>query len=312
MPGNKTESNCLNALPLFLQPWWLELTCGPGNWHGCTAHRGGRLVGYLPYYLSKRAGLRTIRMPPLTPYLGAWLDYSGCSQKRVGRHDFETEVLSELVRQLPRVTWYHQVHPPQLQNWLPFHWQGYRQSTRYTYLLEEKDEETIWRGLEDKVRNVIRKAEKEGLRVGEETELSVLRQVCRSTFGRQGMSSPFERPLLDSLHAAISSRRLGRILAARDADDAVHAALYLVWDQDAAYCWIMGADTRLRRSGAVQLLLWQAIRRAISMGKTFNFEGSMLPQVEPVFRAFGGERRPVHQIFKASNPLFDALISAFR
>ncbi|MEY3368642.1 MAG: hypothetical protein RI973_1797, partial [Bacteroidota bacterium] len=266
----------------------------------------------LPYLLSNRAGLRIIRMPPLTPYLGAWLDYSGCSQKRVCRHDFETEVLSELISQLPRATWYHQVHPPQLQNWLPFHWKGYRQSTRYTYLLEEKDEEATWRGLEDIVRNKIRKAEKEGIRVGEESDLAFLRQVCRSTFGHQGLASPFELPLLDGLHAAISSRRQGQILVARDAAGAVHAALYLVWDQDAAYCWIMGADTRLRRSGAVQFLLWQAIRQAISMGKTFNFEGSMLPQIEPVFRAFGGERRPVHQIFKASNRLLDALFTLLR
>jgi hypothetical protein len=300
------------GLPLFLQPWWLDLTCGPGNWHCCTVHRGSRLVGYLPYFLRAHAGLKTIRMPPLTPYLGAWLDYSECSPKRVGRYDFETEVLSELIRQLPRVSWYHQVHPPQLQNWLPFHWQGYRQTTRYTYLLEEKEEETAWHGLEDHVRNRIRKAEKEGIRVGEERELDVLQRACCSTFGRQGLASPFEGQLMEQLHAAISSRQQGQILAARDASGAVHAALYLVWDADCAYCWIMGADTGLRRSGAVQLLLWQSIRVALAMGKAYNFEGSMLPHIESVFRAFGGERRPVHQIYKSSNRLLDALFTAFR
>jgi hypothetical protein len=71
-------------------------------------------------------------------------------------------------------------------------------------------------------------------------------------------------------------------------------------------------DEVLGSNGAVQQLIWHAIQEVMKMGKSFNFEGSMLPHIEPVFRAFGAERKPVYQIYKASNKIIYALLELLR
>ena len=74
-----------------------------------------------------------------------------------------------------------------------------------------------------------------------------------------------------------------------------------MWDKESSYNLVLGVDENLRSSGAAQLLMWEAIKLASDHVKSFNFEGSMLPHVEPVFRHFGGRRVPYFRVFKDKN-----------
>ena len=76
----------------------------------------------------------------------------------------------------------------------------------------------------------------------------------------------------------------------------MHAALYLVWDERAAYYLLGGGDPELRNSGAHSLIMWEAIKHAATVSKTFDFEGSMVEPVERFFRAFGGRQVPYHRV----------------
>jgi hypothetical protein len=66
--------------------------------------------------------------------------------------------------------------------------------------------------------------------------------------------------------------------------------VYLVWDAESAYSLMSGNDPRLRSSGAISLLRWEAIKFAREVTRRFDFEGSMLEPVERFFRAFGGRQ----------------------
>lgn len=298
----------LENCPIFYQAWWLNVVCGKGRWKVCTAfNKDGKPVGVLVYPLQKIAGLDIIRTPPFTPYLGVWLDYSGCNERNVSRYSFENEAISSLVKQLPKVVWYHQVHPFQLENWLPFYWNGFRQTTRYTYVFEKIDIEKINAGLREDVRNKLRKADSMGLRVIDTDDIEVFIRVLNHTFKRQGLPNHTNNQLFRQLHDAIQERQSGKIFLASDAGGDIHAALYMIWDNNSAYCWQLGANTSLRKSGAVQLLIWHSIKEASKIVETYNFEGSILPHIEPVFRAFGAARKPVFQIRKFGNRFLEAL-----
>lgn len=296
------------ACPIFQQAWWLDIVCKSGEWKLLSAkNKQGEILGTLPYFITRIAGMRLIRTPPFTPYLGVWLDYSKCSGSLAKRYGFENEVIADLVKQLPKVASYHQVHPEQLQNWLPFYWLGYRQTTRYTYIFEELNPVRIWEGMKDKTRNLIRKARRLGLSVRQENDLEKFLVLQAKTFARQGISLRQDADIFRSLHEEIHRRGQGAIYFAEDESGIAHAALYLVWDAETAYCWQLGADTELRKSGAVQLLLWHSIEAASQKVRRYNFEGSILPHIEPVFRAFGAERKAVFQIRKFGNRFLEAL-----
>jgi len=72
------------------------------------------------------------------------------------------------------------------------------------------------------------------------------------------------------------------------------------------YYLLAGSDGRTRHHGALALLIWEALRLASHLGVVFDFEGSMLPRVERMFRAFGAEQRPYLQLWH-SNGRIDEL-----
>jgi hypothetical protein len=59
---------------------------------------------------------------------------------------------------------------------------------------------------------------------------------------------------------------------------------------DGASYLMGGSDPSLRTSGAMSLLMWEAIKFAGQVARRFDFEGSMLRPVERFFRAFGGRQ----------------------
>ena len=92
---------------------------------------------------------------------------------------------------------------------------------------------------------------------------------------------------------------------AKDDNDKVHACLLWIHDANSAYYLIGGADQEHKNSGAMSLLMWNAIKDSKSVSleqekklKQFNFEGSMIPAIEKYLRGFGGVLTPYSCLYK--------------
>lgn len=293
-------------LPLFFQPWWLDSTCTGRPWDICLSQDGvGRITGVLPYCLDLKFGFQVIRMPLLTPYLGVWFNYPEGQTNPHGRLSFERSVVDELIQQIPKVAYFEQYFLPGFTDWLPFYWQGYCQQTHYTYRLgHTPDINRLFLGLKGNVRNKVRKAGKV-VKAEESNDLHTFFRLLELTFQHQGRPAPFSFSFLEKLDAALVKRSSRKIYLAKDEAGRTHAAIYLAWDHSRMYNLALGADPELRQSGAAPFLLWRGIRDAMHAGLAFDFEGSMLAGVEPLFRSFGATQTPYFSIFKARNKLFE-------
>jgi Acetyltransferase (GNAT) domain len=279
------EIHCAHAL--FQQPWWLDAVA-PGAWDAAVVTNDGEVVGRLPYVRMRRFGLTILGQPLLTQFLGPWIrPGTGKIHTRLER---EYDILRGLIAALPKHDVFLQDFHHSLTNCLPFYWQGFSQSVRYTYIIEQLDDlDAIWNGFRKTVRAHIRKAEQEiVVRATDDVEPFIA--LHRMTYERQGMALPYSADLIRRLDAACSARGVRRILLAEGADGTPHAAVYLVWDAESAYSLMSGNDPRLRSSGAISLLRWEAIKFAREVTRRFDFEGSMLEPVERFFRAFGGRQ----------------------
>ncbi len=297
-------------MPLFLQPWWLDVVCEKGQWNACLATDGaGQVLGVMPYYQRRQWSFDTLRMPPLTPYQGAWLLYPP-TLKPSRIHSFEKKVLEQLIGQLPKFAYYAQCHPRQLQNWLPFYWQGYRQTTRYSFVLEDLSKlGKVEQGLDSAVRNKIRKAQRQ-VNVEETEDIALFYSINTKTFARQNIAVPYSFSFFKRLDAALVKQGRRSILLAKDQVGQCHAAIYLIWDDRVMYNLALGADPNYHSSGAVQLLLWEGIQMAAQKGMQFDFEGSMMKNIESLFAAFGGKAKPYFKIFKSQSRLLKVLLAA--
>lgn len=291
---------------IFSQPWWLDAVA-PGQWDEVVVNDSEQVVARMPFVIRKRLGLTFLTMPHLTQSLGpSFLEREAKYAKRLAR---EKDLMTRLIEKLPKHDWFNQRFHCSVTNWLPFHWRGFEQTTRYTYRLGNlSDLDGIWSGFLTNIRTDIRKAEK---RVAVRTDLGVEKflDVNEMTFKRQGRELPYSRDLVKRIDEACGNRDCRKIFFAEDSKGRVHASVYIVWDERAAYYLMGGSDPELRNSGATSLAIWSAIRFAVNVTNTFDFEGSIVERIERFFRAFGGQQVPYFHVTKQSRRM-RALMSA--
>jgi hypothetical protein len=293
--GTRMSSNC--AYCIFQEPWWLDAVAA-GAWRSLEVNRGAQIAARMPITMQRKYGLKIIRQPPLTPTLGPWFRLSRENASR--RMIEQKELFNELIDQLPKADYFEVYFNHRVTNWLPFYWRGFKQTTRYTYVLNDlSNMGKVWGDLQAELRTQIRKAEKR-LSVRRDLSVDALLDLVELTFARQGRKLPFPREIVHRIDQACTARQARHIFFAQDADERIHAALYVVTDAEYAYYLLGGADPLLRNSGAQSLLFWEAIKIAAAMNLKFDFEGSMIEPIERVFRAFGAVQVPYLKVYNAS------------
>ncbi|WP_123041913.1 GNAT family N-acetyltransferase [Cohnella candidum] len=290
-------------IPLVNQDWWLDATVGESNWDVLLVERGGEVVASLPYHRTKKLLFDVIEMPYLTLTMGIWIKYPK-GQKYATRLSYEKEIYLELIDRLPKVDYYTQHFHWHITNWSTFYWRGFRQTTRYTYVLENlQDTERLYANLKEKTRNEIRKAEKQ-LRIVESDDIEAFHRINEMTFERQGVKMPHTLEFIRKVDKACRERNCRKIWFAVDREGRVHSAVYIVWDEHCAYYLLGGGDPELRKSGASSLLLWEAVKRLSGVTKNLDLYGGMHEPVETFFRSFGAVQKPYFQISKINGKLF--------
>ena len=299
------SENIASTYSIFQQPWWLDAVA-PGQWDEISIPSGGQVVARLPFVTKKRFGLTYLLSPPLTPALGPWL--RATTAKYTTELSRQKKLFEELIERLPKFDLFRQNFSPKITNWLPFYWAGFKQTTLYTYRIEDLTGlDRVWKDFRENIRREIRKAKKI-VSIRDDLEFDKFIDIYYLTFKRQGIAIPHQRKLLYRLDDACQKHNARRILFAHDKENRIHAVVYFVWDQTTGYYLMGGGDPALRNSGAGSLLMWEAIQFASRVTKVFDFEGTMIEPIERFFRAFGAKQVPFFQVTKMSRRM-QALIS---
>jgi hypothetical protein len=286
------------SIPLSSQAWWLDATVGADRWSVALVERGGKVIAAMPYVKRTKYGFVILTQPRSGHGLGPWLACEDAKPARVLGQ--QKELMTNLIEQLPRFDHFAQAWDYNHTNWLPFAWKGFRQTTKYTYLLDDlSDSEALWNGMQPNIRAEIRKAgSRHGLEVRDDLGIDEFIKLNQQVFSRQSMAQPYTEDYVRRLDAACAERGARKIFIAVDKEGRRHSGVYLVWDERAAYYLMGGSDPVLRTSGAASLCMWEAIRFSSGVSRTFDFEGSMLEPVERFFRAFGARQQPYFLITK--------------
>ncbi len=282
-------------LPLFLQDWYLDAVCDGGSWDAAIVRKGKAVVGVLPYFLKQKLHWRYVAMPPLAKMMGPFL----LPEYRAPRR--EIPLLNELIDQLPRLAAFQQDFNYTAADWLPFYWRGFRQTTRYSYVLPLAKMEKLRENLSPDYRNNKLPKAAAQVKVHTGNDLNLFFRVHNSSFERQGLEAPVAFDFLQRLDQALADHRAREIFWATDLKSgAVHSVAYLVWDKQSAYYLMAGDDPALRASGAGILLAWEAIRYTKeTLGlAAFDFAGSMIRPIERVRRQFGAVQKPYFRVQK--------------
>jgi hypothetical protein len=288
-------------IPVFSRDWWLDTVCGE-KWDVLLYEEKGRIHAAMPLYLPLP---KTVSMPPYTQTMGIWFAAESGDTKYTTALGKRRKIASAFVEELKTYNSFLQNFHYEITDWLPFYWAGYRQTTRYTYLLHHiRQTGRLWENMSLQVRRHITKATRQRLTVRPGIPAEDFLRVHALTFERQGRKPEHTDTLKRLIHVCTGQNR-GDLWGAYDESGRLHAAAFTVRQESAACYLAGGADPALRSSGAQSLLLWEAIRHASAFTDLFDFEGSMIPGVERFFREFGAVQTPYFTISRGKPDVWE-------
>ncbi|MFP4058073.1 MAG: GNAT family N-acetyltransferase [Candidatus Brocadiia bacterium] len=297
---------------VFCRSWWLRAVCSEGDeLRILVLRRGGDIAAGIPLPSYRKLGLTAVHMPKLTQTLGVLLaPPAGESYER--NLSNEMGVLKRLVEEIPRVHHFNAFCHYSFTNWLPFYWAGYRQTTRYTYVIQDlSDPEAVWARFSKEKRKNVRKAQK-AVSVHRDLPPRDFYDFHDRTLRQQGQTIFYSWELFRRLHDEARERDAGRIWHAVDDQGTLHAAHFVLYDRRSAYYLISAIDPELRRSCAPALLLQQTMEDLSGTSQAFDFEGSMIEGVELSARQFGARQMPYFHLHQNNLPLWAKAALALR
>ncbi len=284
--------------------------CGPENWDVLLVEKGGQIAAAMPYYKQTMTGFNLITMPPLTQTMGLWIKYQPNMVSQASRIKYENDIMASIIDQLPGFDYFKQNFHYSFTNWLPFSWKGFEQTTRYTYVIENlENTEELFNNLKGSVRTDIRKAEKE-FKYVDSDDIDKFYKLNELVFGKADKKMSYDYDLVKRLDTAAAKEGKRKILLAENDKGEAAAGIYIVWDDDCVYYIMSGSDPKFGNTGAPSMLIWEAIKFASSFAKSFDFEGSMMEQLEKFFRSFGAVQKPYFRIIKVNSRLLKLAFAA--
>jgi hypothetical protein len=284
---------------VFCRPWYLNAL--RGDVRVLAYIEGDHLIAGIPLYFQHWLGLRLCRMPRLVHTWGVIME--PLEGKRATVASREMEILKLFAKELSKEKFFIQSFHPTLSNWLPFYWNGFRQTTHFTYVLEDfPDLDKIWDQMGANVRRNIHKAERAGIKIVP-CNSDLVAATAEKTFKHQCKKMPYSRSYINQLYLAAKQNSAGECFAAIDKQGKTHAATFVVWDHKRAYYLASGTDPKLRTSGAQSLLIWHLLEFTAGLAGTFDFVGSVVEPIGRFFGKFGAKLVPHNRIMKLPWPV---------
>lgn len=290
-------------MPIFSKDWFLDAVYDEA-WDVVTVERNNEIVASLPFVLKKKGFFKIINHHFFTQTMGPFIrpDYRNPKQ--------ELKLMKELINALPECAGFDQHFHYSITNWLPFKWEGYQETTSYTYVLEDiTDTQKIWDGFISDYKNKIEKA-KTVVEIVDDRSLEDFYNTAKLTFDRQGKKMIYDLDFLERFDSRLYMESRNKIFFAQDRKTGeIHAVLYMTLGDEAAHMHLAGANPELRNSNAGIYLVWHAIQYASEKEKLkkFDFQGSVIPQIERVHRNCGAIQKPFFRVWKHHSRMFRML-----
>jgi lipid II:glycine glycyltransferase (peptidoglycan interpeptide bridge formation enzyme) len=286
---------------IFNSVSWIQLY-GSNLEHYGIFDNDQKLIAAFYLYKTKMMGLAYYKNPPYTPHIG-WC-YKNKASNKANALTFDKNLISELADFMASLKGglYTLAMPASVTDAQPFIWKKFKTIPNYTYHLDLRlsADELLQNMTADK-RNSLKKAEKDQLQTQLTTDYAAVEQLILKTFSRKQKSidAAFVKKILHTFANSENSFAFVTSLNGKPI-----SAAFCIFDRTTCYYLLGGYDNENKHQGAGVSSIWNAILHAKAKGlTTFDFEGSMLPEVEKFFRGFGGNLIPYYTVNKALLPV---------
>lgn len=291
-----------SAIPIFQQHWWMEAVCQGKRWDVLLSYRGGRIAGALPFLYGRRFSLRYVLQPQLTQYSGPWLSTALGEEERLRTIDDLAEQVDDM-----HLALFAQHFSPTIDNWLPFYWRGYHQTTRYTYRFDPlRPVDELMAAAQPQRRKRLGVLA-EQCEVDRAVPVDEFAQFHHAYFTQRDGFNLVPQQLVEEVCRTAIGREQGLIYGLRDRQGRLLVADFVVYDDRQAHSLLSGMSGAAPRN-ANSLLFWTILGDLYGRTQAFDFEGSMDKGIGQFFRSFGATATPLMQVYRSRIPLATKLL----
>ena len=296
-------------LPIHFTPEWMDAVCIRGSWDVILEKDAkNRLVGILVYHTRKKYGMTLILMPMLTAYNGIFIFYPP-GTKGHSKISYQNRVTESLISQLPKCSLYYQQYHTEYTNWLNLYWQGYNQTTRYTYILDKRQGEDL---LREKLKGTLRRSfrhVKNNFTIVQQ-DFNSFWDALEKSFRNRQKEIPYNKQALSNLFSTFGSDQLSAKSCIHNETGELVSGAVVVADKTTSYFIANYYTPTARPSGSLGYLMWRSVFDFETI--KCDFEGSMLKEIEFFLRSFGGQLTPHYKIHKIHNPVLRLGLKIFK
>lgn len=278
------------------QSWWWDAVSTPvgKEWIRIVARdKQEKETATLPCQITRRGPFSAFLLPQLTQ----------TSHIAISNGANRQEAISLLVKALKKEMRSRRAIMAQVADYLTeddkaiLHSEGFDIEERVSYRIEPDDIDAVVKRFHSDKRRTLRKAQ--GLTLDTAMTPDELYSLIEKAYG----TAAYTRNLFTSLASAALENKSGVILRAKDSAGADAAALLLVHDNRIAYYLAYAIAPEHRTDGTMEWLTVEAMKYAFERGLTFDFEGSIIPNIARTYRHYGGQ--PAHYTLMTvyANPL---------
>jgi hypothetical protein len=286
---------------VFNQPEWLKLYGDQLLVNGIY-NLNNELIGAFNIFKAAKFGFSYLIVPPYSPSNG--LFFINPAENNSNRITYEKAVHEQICQWLEKAQGFLKLtaFPVGINDTQQYFWHNYKVVTNYTYRLSlEKSEEQLFADMTTEKRKSVRKALKDQVEIRLCNDYKMVAQLVLKTFDRKDkrVSREFLNKILNDYANSGNSFAFVAFI-----DGKPSACTFCVYYHETSYYLFGGYDNQNKHHGAGPGCMWQSVLHAKGLGiRTFDFEGSMLPEVEKYFREFGGDLAPYYTVQKAWLPV---------
>lgn len=294
-------------IPIFMQAWWLD-AASKENWDVIFAKINDEIAGFFVFSFQKKLGKTIITNLPLTQFSGPFIFYpQNLSQSDI--HSFENKVYTNLIEQIEaknidfiEINCHHS-----FKNHQQFFWKGYKQTTKYTYILENISErEHLLSQMSYTQRRQRIKKGNPNYTFSHTLSPEKFYDFYNENLIKLNKKIFYSKEFFVRLHNAAKEKNQGQIISIHDQNDELLAAIWVIWDSKYAYDLIMTSDKNKKCSESTTLLIWETLDFLKDKTQNFDFEGSMIKGVALTNQSYGATAVPYHCISKSNSMLMSA------
>ncbi len=295
---------------VFHYSWWLNIAAQRFDILA-VRDKNGLLCGGVPLTWKKRAALKLLHAPQLTPFLGPIFDIAGIKEPCDRLHLMRSagELIAQNVPRFDSFRCMVGACGPDLQGFL---WSGFRAELAYTFRMPSGTSvEFVETHITRTHLQKLAKAKRLGVSVTRNEDTEAFAKLCKiGSLHGDRILYPADLPV--RLWLAAFKRGMSDFYLARTSNGEVAAALLTVHDSRTTFQIVSAFDSSKREIPGSYAVLWTALQEALVAKRDFDFEGSALRGVEQYYRRWGPAAVPVWRLEKAGSFRGSLLQSAAR